>query len=482
MKKHREAAYAIPASHAPAELIDAARSSWDAALELGTQFGYRNAQVTVLAPTGTIAFMMDCDTTGVEPDIALIKYKKLVGEGFLKIVNKTVPAALQKLGYSPAEVEEIVKYIDERETIEGAPALKAEHLDVFDCAFKPVNGERSIHYMGHVRMMGAIQPFLCGAISKTVNMPEAATAEEIAKVYLEGWKLGLKAIAIYRDGSKRSQPLSTGKKKDKELTPEQLSAAAALIMPGLAGEPKPYRRRLPDERRAVTHKFQVAGHEGYITVGLYPDGQPGEIFLKMAKEGSTVSGLMDSLATMTSIALQYGVPLRDLVNKFAHSRFEPAGFTGNNEIPIAKSIVDYVFRWMGARFLAKDDRDALGIIARDDGLAAVVDAPSSAPIATQVASTIGEAGGPKASASVAEPPPAAEVNGTDLPVLSNGHATDGNGHGAKLPAKPLDLGGAVKVSFSVSADSPSCADCGSIMVRNGSCYKCLNCGGTSGCS
>src|SRR4051812_9597341 len=431
IKKHRAAAYAIPASHAPAELIDAARSSWDAALELGTQFGYRNAQVTVLAPTGTIGFMMDCDTTGIEPDIALIKYKKLVGEGFLKIVNKTVPAALKKLGYSPTEVEEIVKYIDERETIEGAPALKPEHLSVFDCAFKPVNGDRSIHYMGHIRMMGATQPFLSGAISKTVNMPEAATADEIADVYMEGWKLGLKAIAIYRDGSKRSQPLSTGKKKDKE---EAVEAVVAAPKPEPAGEPKPYRRRLPDERRAVTHKFQIAGHEGYITVGLYPDGQPGEIFLKMAKEGSTVSGLMDTLATMTSISLQYGVPLRDLVNKFSHMRFEPAGFTGNSEIPIAKSIVDYVFRWLGSRFLSKDDRDALGIINRDDAVVSEPPAGASAfgagisfgaPIATSapVDSTtenIGEAGGPKASGVEASIPPQAKaVDGTSLPVLSN---------------------------------------------------------------
>src|SRR3954453_1361978 len=311
IKKHRAAAYAIPASHAPAELIDAARSSWDLALELGTQFGYRNAQVTVLAPTGTIAFMMDCDTTGIEPDIALIKYKKLVGEGFLKIVNRTVPSALKKLGYNPAEVEDIVHYIDERETIEGAPGLKPEHLSVFDCAFKPVNGERSIHYMGHVRMMGAVQPFLSGAISKTVNMPEAATAEEIETVYLEGWKQGLKAIAIYRDGSKRSQPLSTGKKKDEgsaadNETIEQLRKQLETLK---VESTKPHRRRLPVERTAVTHKFDIGGHEGYITVGLYPDGQPGEIFLKMAKEGSTVSGLMDSFATTVSVALQYGVPL-----------------------------------------------------------------------------------------------------------------------------------------------------------------------------
>ncbi|MCY7417209.1 MAG: vitamin B12-dependent ribonucleotide reductase, partial [Chloroflexi bacterium] len=359
IRKHRDAAYAIPEGQAPDALVQAARETWDEALSAGEAFGYRNSQVSVLAPTGTISFMLDCDTTGVEPDIALVKYKKLVGEGFLKIVNNTVPGALRKLGYSPAETEEIVRYINERETIEGAPALKPEHLSVFDCAFKPVNGERSIQYMGHVRMMGATQPFLSGAISKTVNMPEAATAEDIEDVYLQGWKLGLKAIAIYRDGSKRSQPLSTGKKKD---TDSQTVVAAASDAQQLTGEPKAYRRRLPAERAAVTHKFQVSGHEGYITVGLYEDGQPGELFLKMAKEGSTISGLMDTIATMTSVSLQYGVPLRDLVNKFAHVRFEPAGFTGNNEIPIAKSIVDYVFRWMGARFLPASDREALGLI------------------------------------------------------------------------------------------------------------------------
>ncbi|MFN8619574.1 MAG: vitamin B12-dependent ribonucleotide reductase, partial [Chloroflexota bacterium] len=497
---------------APADLIAASRLVWEEALELGQQHGYRNAQVSVLAPTGTIAFMMDCDTTGIEPDIALIKYKKLVGEGFLKIVNNTVPAALRKLGYSPDQVEEIVRYIDERETIEGAPGLKPEHLPVFDCAFKPVNGERSIQYMGHVRMMGAVQPFLSGAISKTVNMPEAATAEDIEDVYLQGWKLGLKAIAIYRDGSKRSQPLSTGKKKDSDATVTAEAPAPVIV------EPKPYRRRLPDERRAVTHKFQVAGHEGYITVGLYPDGQPGEIFLKMAKEGSTVSGLMDSLATMTSLALQYGVPLRDLVNKFAHVRFEPAGFTGNAEIPIAKSIVDYVFRWMGSRFLPRDQREALGILGAGEASEGSSDGGNMSPI------SFGGFGGGFAAAApapvvstpapVAEPAPAAPsvttnattawISGTSgsasnsadipaaerlaLPVLTNGNGNghaNGNGNGksngagtAVLPSLGLNT----KVAFSVSADSPSCAECGSIMVRNGSCYKCLNCGSTSGCS
>jgi ribonucleoside-diphosphate reductase alpha chain len=341
--KHREAAYEIPEIGVPEVMGTAARRVYDEAFELGEQHGYRNAQVTVLAPTGTIAFMMDCDTTGIEPDIALIKYKKLVGEGFLKIVNQTVPAALRRLAYTPTEVEEILAYVNERETIEGAPGLRPEHLPVFDCAFKPVNGERSIHYMGHVRMMGAVQPFLSGAISKTVNMPEKATTEEIEQVYLEGWRRGLKAIAIYRDGSKRSQPLSTGRKKDGELdatAKEQLEALRRQLTAAQAEANRPHRQRLPVERDAITHKFDIAGHEGYITVGLYPDGQPGEIFLKMAKEGSTVSGLMDSFATTVSVALQYGVPLRDLVDKFAHVRVEPGGFSGNAEVPIAKSSVD----------------------------------------------------------------------------------------------------------------------------------------------
>jgi ribonucleoside-diphosphate reductase alpha chain len=426
--------------------------------------------------------MMDCDTTGIEPDIALIKYKKLVGEGFLKIVNQTVPGALRRLGYTPDEVEAILAYIEERETIEGAPSLKPEHLPVFDCAFKPVNGERSIQHMGHLRMMGAVQPFLSGAISKTVNMPEAATAEDIEDVYLQGWKLGLKAIAIYRDGSKRSQPLSTGKKPGSDTTAVHTSTAGDAPVAALTGEPKPYRRRLPDERRAVTHKFQVAGHEGYITVGLYPDGQPGEIFLKMAKEGSTVSGLMDTLATMTSIALQYGVPLRDLVGKFGHVRFEPSGFTGNPEIPIAKSTVDYIFRWLGSRFLPKDDRDALGIIG---GGEVVAEAPADvAPLLTPASS---EGPAPIVAATPPAPSPSSGGEGGDRPSASDqGHPANGDGghvaNGNAAAVGVLGKGGGQKLAFSVSADSPSCAECGSIMVRNGSCYKCLNCGATSGCS
>ncbi len=476
IRKHREAAYAIDERVTPRPLVASARRVWDEALQLGEQHGYRNAQVTVLAPTGTIAFMMDCDTTGIEPDIALIKYKKLVGEGFLKIVNGTVPAALRRLGYTPDEVEAIVAHIDEHETIEGAPALRPEHLAVFDCAFKPVNGERSIHHMGHLRMMSATQPFLSGAISKTVNMPESATAEDIEDVYLQGWKLGLKAIAIYRDGSKRSQPLSTGKKKTAEAEATTPTAGEA---PGLelTGEPKPYRRRLPDERRAVTHKFQVAGHEGYVTVGLYPDGTPGEIFLKMAKEGSTVSGLMDTLATMTSIALQYGVPLRDLVSKFTHVRFEPSGFTGNPEVPIAKSTVDYIFRWMGSRFLSKEDRDALGIL----GGVVVAEAPEEATPRADLPDYV--AAGEDRTTDAFSPAPspartAARPSAMAAPSPATRVAVSANGNGSVIAS----LGAGQRVAFSVSADSPSCMDCGSIMVRSGSCYKCLNCGATSGCS
>jgi ribonucleoside-diphosphate reductase alpha chain len=519
MAKHREAARQIPDTGVPAPLLASARDLWDETYELGEQHGYRNAQTTLLAPTGTIAFMMDCDTTGVEPDIALIKYKKLVGEGYLKIVNNTVPAALRQLGYSPTEVEEIVAYIDERETIEGAPGLKREHLPVFDCAFKPRNGTRSIAPMGHVRMMAAIQPFLSGAISKTVNMPEAATVEEIEQIYLEGWKLGLKAIAIYRDNSKRSQPLSTSKLKSDDETKAAGDVVAELrrqLATAQAEALKPHRRRLPSERTAVTHKFDIAGHEGYITVGLYPDGQPGEIFLKMAKEGSTVSGLMDTYATAISLALQYGVPLRDLVNKFAHVRFEPSGFTGNSEIPIAKSIVDYIFRWLGSRFLAGDDRAALGIQERggsvvaapfsfgggasayapeaEEGPLAIDEANEPpAPTATAVATATGQGSSPAAGqpanpvAGQATPPAAASR--LDLPVVEparNGHANgNGNGHangrGTAASAVAASLG-SERAAFKIQEDAPSCMDCGSIMVRNGSCYKCLNCGSTSGCS
>jgi ribonucleoside-diphosphate reductase alpha chain len=523
IEKHRDAAHAIPDKVGlPTDLHRAARDIWDETLSLGRENGFRNAQTSLLAPTGTISFMMDCDTTGIEPDIALVKYKKLVGEGFLKIVNQTVPGALRKLGYTPEQVDSIVAYVNERETIEGAPELRPEHLSVFDCAFKPVNGTRSIHYMGHLRMMSAVQPFLSGAISKTVNMPEAATPAEIETVYLEGWRMGLKAIAIYRDNSKRSQPLMTGKKKDKEV-----EAAAPIAIPTPV-EPKPYRRRLPAERTAITHKFDIAGHEGYITVGLYPDGQPGEIFLKMAKEGSTISGLMDSFATTVSVALQYGVPMHDLVHKFAHVRFEPSGFTSNPEIPIAKSIIDYIFRWLGSRFLPPEDRATLGLVDRSAiaestvqpltlglggsgaagpgsaGTPGSVDSPAASPASAPGGGSGGSAGSSETGASApaasspawSGPPPTATATSTparewpDATPRSSASpaagSSNGNGSGKSNGSGARTLGalgiGKAQVTFSAQADAPSCAECGSIMVRNGSCYKCLNCGSTSGCS
>jgi ribonucleoside-diphosphate reductase alpha chain len=421
LNKHRAHAYKIPSSHVPLDLLAAARDAWDGACEEADKHGVKNSQISVLAPTGTIAFMMDCDTTGVEPDIALIKYKKLVGGGLLKIVNNTVPRALKRLGYDVKQIQDIVEYIEEHETIEGAPHLRDDDLAVFDCAFKPANGSRSIHYMGHIKMMGAVQPFISGAISKTINMPNEATVDEITHAYMESWKLGLKAVAIYRDGSKRTQPLNTSKDKEEKKTTVAESSEARLA-----------RRKLPDERKSITHKFDIAGHEGYITAGMYEDGQPGEIFITMSKEGSTISGLMDSFATAISMALQYGVPLRVLVDKFSHMRFEPSGFTKNPDIPMAKSIMDYIFRWLASKFLDGDAQQEVGVIKRepdDDGPAKKV-----VPLAPQV---------PRGGAPVAS--------------LSS-------------------------VASLYQQDAPPCPDCGTIMIRSGACYKCMNCGAVSGCS
>ena len=418
IRKHQSQIDRIDPALVEPSLLSAARTAWGDALRTGSEHGYRNAQVTVLAPTGTIGFMMDCDTTGIEPDIALVKYKKLVGGGVLKIVNNTVPLALQRLGYSGEEISGILQFIDEMETIEGAPLLKPEHVAVFDCAFKPRNGARSIQYMGHIRMMAATQPFLSGAISKTVNMPNAATVEEIERDYVEAWKLGLKAIAIYRDGCKRSQPLNPGKD-------ERAEAPAAAEAP-LA------RRRLPDERRAITHKFSIGGHEGYMTVGMYDDGLPGELFVVMAKEGSVVSGLMDSFATSISMALQYGVPLQVLCDKFSHTRFEPSGFTGNPEIPIAKSITDYIFRWLALKFLPSEPGATL---ASPGALP-----PGASPALPSVARSVVDA-----------------------------------------PVSPARASGA-PVTHARETDAPPCPNCGEITVRNGACYKCTNCGTTTGCS
>ncbi len=392
----------------------------------------------------TIGFLMDCDTTGIEPDIAIVKYKSLVGGGMLKIVNNTVPEALSRLGYTPRQVDEIIAYIDTHDTIEGAPELKAEHLSVFDCAFKPANGVRSIHYMGHLKMMAAAQPFLSGAISKTVNMPHDATAAEIAKTYVEGWQMGLKAIAIYRDGSKRTQPLMTKHSDDSEKKTEALAPAEVEVKTVVVN--KPMRRKLPDERHSITHKFSIAGHEGYITVGMYEDGKPGEIFLTMSKEGSTISGLMDSFATAISLALQYGVPLQTLVDKFSHARFEPSGYTNNPEIRIAKSITDYIFRWLGSKFLTKvptdDPTDASDL--------SIGENESAAPPANRIA-----------------------TEGRPLLTLTDVH--DGQALSSPLEAHE-------KETFQNQADAPVCADCGSLMVRNGACFKCLNCGSVFGCS
>jgi ribonucleoside-diphosphate reductase alpha chain len=418
-----------------AALLGAAREAWAEALRLGIAHGYRNAQVSVLAPTGTIGFMMDCDTTGIEPDIALVKYKKLVGGGVLKIVNNTVPLALKRLGYTDQECEDVLHHVDEMETIEGAPGLRPDHLAVFDCAFKPHNGSRSIHYLGHIRMMGAVQPFLSGAISKTVNMPNSATPQDIEQAYLEAWKLGLKAIAVYRDGCKRSQPLNTSRSKGE--TEEKTAAVEGRLA----------RRRLPDERRSITHKFSIGGHEGYMTVGMYDDGAPGELFVTMAKEGSVVSGLMDSFATSISMALQYGVPLKVLCDKFSHTRFEPSGFTGNPDIPIAKSITDYIFRWLTLKFIPSDDGAS---IAPPRSLT-----PGAAPALPSA----------RASAQTVEAQAAFQA-----PV-----ATPANGH-------PNGKANGQAGAFVNSDDAPPCPSCGSITVRNGACYKCVNCGTTTGCS
>ncbi len=412
IRMHWNAAGSLDCRRVPPDLFKSAERCWREAYELGQRTGYRNAQTTVLAPTGTIGFMMDCDTTGIEPDLALVKYKKLVGGGVIKIVNNTVPQALIKLGYTAEQTERIVAHIDSTGTIEGAVDLKPEHLAVFDCSFRPQNGTRSIHYFGHIRMMAATQPFISGAISKTINMPEECSVEEVMEAYIESWKAGLKAVAIYRDGSKRVQPLSSGTGKGEKKGALALSATAQPVEKIVY---RPVRRKLADERQSLTHKFNIGGHEGYITVGLYEDGTPGEVFISMAKEGSTISGLMDTLATSISYGLQYGVPLKFFVDKFSHVRFEPSGWTGNQQVPYAKSIIDYIFRWLGARFLGITELNEAG------------ETPKLRPT---------------------EPEPQ-----------------------QALP-------------FNVSAlgDSPMCSECGSMMTRNGSCYKCENCGGTSGCS
>jgi ribonucleoside-diphosphate reductase alpha chain len=440
IRMHRDSLRPIKEENVQPSLLRAARDAWDTALELGEKFGYKNSQVSVLAPTGTIGFMMDCDTTGIEPDLALVKQKRLVGGGVIKIVNNTVPQALMKLGYAPENVAKIVDFIDVNGTIEGAPGLEPQHLAVFDCSLAPMGGGRSIAWRGHLRMMAAAQPFLSGAISKTINMPEESTVEDIMEAYTESWKLGLKAVAIYRDNSKRSQPLSAAGKKDDEkaaapAAPSSIAAASAALEASAPQQHELFvrarREKLPAERKSITHKFSVGGHEGYITVGMYDDGKPGEIFIKMAKEGSTLSGIMDAFALSVSISLQYGVPLRALVDKFCNSRFEPSGYTGNPRIRYAKSVVDYIGRWLGGKFISPDYLDVDGSVAEEPATASVV------------AST------PETAAS--------SVNR----IAESETAT--------RPRAAIE-------------DAPYCSECGMLMTPNGSCYKCANCGSTSGCS
>jgi ribonucleoside-diphosphate reductase alpha chain len=425
IRMHQAAVSGIDSAVCAPHLRKAAEQVWKHVAENGPRTGFRNAQVTVLAPTGTIGFMMDCDTTGVEPDIALVKYKQLAGGGSMKLVNQSLRPALLSLGYKHEDAEAIVKYVDEHEMIEGAPQLKAEHLPVFDCAFKPKNGKRFISYKAHLRMMGAVQPFLSGAISKTVNMPPDATVNEIMQTYIDGWKLGLKAVAIYRDGSKRTQPLNTSKVVDK-VSVKALEAAAPAPEPTR----RPFRRRMPTTRQSLTHKFEIAGHEGYLTVGIYEDGSPGELFITMAKEGSTVGGTMDSFGTAISLCLQYGVPVNELCRKFAHSRFEPSGFTRNPEIPNAKSIIDYIFRWLELTFPGGKCRTMVSPAAQDaEGVTTVVMSPVL-----------------ELEASKSKP---------DRTENQFNHFME---------------------------DAPACDVCGTITVRNGACYRCHNCGNSMGCS
>jgi ribonucleoside-diphosphate reductase alpha chain len=442
IRMHRASVNNVNKNNVPPQLYEASKSCWDEALAHGEKFGYRNSQVTVLAPTGTIGFMMDCDTTGVEPDLALVKYKKLVGGGMIKIVNNTVPTALFKLGYDHDQADKIVSYIDATGTIEGAPHVKDEHLAVFDCSFKPAKGTRSIAYMGHLRMMAATQPFISGAISKTVNLPESASVEDIMEAYIQAWKLGLKAVAIYRDGCKKSQPLSAAGTKT-----AQVGNVGAGVSPvqaeaeDLNAPPRAVRHKLQAERASITHKFNVGGHEGYITVGLYPDGSVGEIFITMAKEGSTVSGLMDSFACAVSIALQHGVPLKLLCEKFAHTRFEPSGWSNNPDIGFAKSIMDYIFRWLQLRFLTGQQQ-------------LLFEHLRPKPV-------VGS-----------QPSEASDMNASSvMPTTNDVRPTAGSVHAADALSGIVDLG-----------DAPICSFCGSIMTRNGSCYRCMSCGSTSGCS
>jgi ribonucleoside-diphosphate reductase alpha chain len=476
IQQHRDAVEAIQPSSDFHYLKEEARKCWDRALERGRDVGFRNAQVTVLAPTGTIAFLMDCDTTGVEPDIALVKYKLLAGGGLLKIVNRTVPEALRRLGYRTPEIEKIIAHIEKYDTIEDvedngktvASGLRLEHLDVFDCAFKPYQGRRSIHYLAHLKMMGATQPFISGAISKTVNLPQECSVEDIRDAYVQAWKMGLKCVAIYRDGSKRSQPLNTkktnegGVKLDAAQSDARIKELETELSKLREQAVQPLRHRLPDTRKAITHKFDIAGHEGYLTVGLFGNGQPGEVFITMAKEGSTIGGLMDSIGTLTSMALQYGVPLEALVKKFAHQRFEPSGFTKNPEVRNASSITDYVFRWMAFHFIP-GYREANTLNRSQQELAMPGLLEEEKKHINRPVSDL----------------PISEDNDVVEVKASNGHG-HGNGNGHHHGTRSVTSLSDAIAHF--QQDAPTCPNCGNVVVRNGACYKCLNCGESLGCS
>jgi ribonucleoside-diphosphate reductase alpha chain len=484
---HRDAVEQIQPSQEFHYLKEAARETWVRALARGKDVGYRNAQVTVLAPTGTIAFLMDCDTTGVEPDIALVKYKLLAGGGMLKIVNRTVPDALNRLGYSPREVESIVAHITEHDTIEDVTSeddadakvssgLKHAHLPVFDCAFKAYKGSRSIHYMAHLKMMAAAQPFISGAISKTVNLPNEATAKDIRDAYEQAWKMGLKCVAIYRDGSKRSQPLNTrktneGGARSGDASSTEVSSLQARVVEleddlAKLGEQAglPLRRRLPETRTALTHKFEIAGLEGYLTVGLFENGDPGELFVTMAKEGSTIGGLMDSIGALTSMALQYGVPLEALVKKFAHQRFEPSGFTKNPDIRNASSITDYVFRWLALQFVPGYRESSVS--------------PSAQP-ELKMPGLVDEL-----KKKINRPVPELPIS-HDTEVLARNAMGNDSGNGVRNGSGSVHGRAVTTLSDAIAhfqQDAPSCPNCGHVAVRNGACYKCLNCGESLGCS
>ena len=470
MRMHRHAVDKIEASDCTPGLLATARECWNDAIATGSAYGYRNAQVSVLAPTGTIGFMMDCDTTGVEPDIALVKYKLLAGGGMFKLVNRTVPLALAKFGYDADQIAQILQYIEEKDTIEGAEELNDDHLATFDCAFKPANGVRAIHYMGHLRMMAAVQPFLSGAISKTVNMPKDSTVDEIREVFLSGWKMGLKAVAIYRDGSKRSQPLNL--KKDQEQESEAPAAAEVKYAPR--------RRRMPMTSSSLRHKFDVAGHEGYIHVGLLEEGVPGEIFITMAKEGSTVGGMMDAFATAISLCLQYGVPLASLVKKFSHQRFDPTGMTTNPDIPFAKSIVDYIFRWLGITFI-EDYRKANALRRSESAPAAPVRLAGEGVKDDTTPSAIGAVAAADTDAAAA----GAETYVSEEPAEGGNGGPRGDDRTVVLAQKRMAIAAIERIDEQFShfqEDAPACDVCGSITVRNGNCYKCFNCGSSLGCS